>query len=215
MNYYKLNKLLNWITTIFFILNNILNWIFMKQFWIEYWIESILDKIQTLQCIELNQFGYRTGLVCVLVRCCTFRRTNKAILGRGYQNIAGSESECYLWETIGSRDLRKRVALPPLRHRRRSRGLQPLPVRFYLKATTQSGLRWIFIEIQISSSKQHVHSPQIYCSQGWLKRRSPLGSSSCLACLGLKCINFPQPAAVAESLTEFLSLTYSMKDALA
>ena len=152
--------------------------------------------------------------MCVLVRCGTFWRTNKAILGRGYQNIAGSESECYLWETIGWRDLRRRrkVYLPPPRHRRRSRGLQPLPVRFYLKAT-QSGLRWIFIEIQISS-KQHVLSPQIYCSQGWLKRRSPLGSSSCLACLGLKCINFPQPAAVAERLTEFLSLTYSMKDAL-
>ena len=60
MNYYKLNNLLNWITTIFFILNNILNWIFVKQFWIMFWIESILDKIQILNWISLGiGHGYR------------------------------------------------------------------------------------------------------------------------------------------------------------
>ena len=48
MYYFELNNLLNWITTKYFKLNNLLNWIFIKQFWIEYWIESTLGKIQTL-----------------------------------------------------------------------------------------------------------------------------------------------------------------------
>ena len=63
-----LNNLLNWITTfnlllnnsmnrimmIYFWLNNLLNWIFVKPIWIEYWIESILGKIQTLNWINLG-----------------------------------------------------------------------------------------------------------------------------------------------------------------
>ena len=41
-------------------LNNLLNWIFLKWFWIEYWIESILRKIQTLNWINLGiEQGYR------------------------------------------------------------------------------------------------------------------------------------------------------------
>ena len=40
-------------------MNNILNWIFLKWFWIEYWIESILHKIQTLNWINLGiEQGY-------------------------------------------------------------------------------------------------------------------------------------------------------------
>ena len=40
-------------------MNNFLNWIFMKWFWIEYWIESILRKIQTLNWINLGiEQGY-------------------------------------------------------------------------------------------------------------------------------------------------------------
>ena len=31
-----------------------MNWIFMKWFWIEYWIESILSEIQTLNWINLG-----------------------------------------------------------------------------------------------------------------------------------------------------------------
>ena len=77
--------------------------------------------------------------------------------------------------------------LPPPLLRGQSHGLQPLPVKwkFHLKAG-QSAVLWIFIEILGGSN----HSPQIYYSRGWLKHRSPSGSSSCLACLGLKCINF-------------------------
>ena len=42
-----------------FELNNLLNWIFMKWFWIEYWIESILSEIQTLNWINLGiEQGY-------------------------------------------------------------------------------------------------------------------------------------------------------------
>ena len=50
----ELNYLLNWITTIIFELNNCLNWILGNQYWIEYWIESNFDEIQTLNWIVLG-----------------------------------------------------------------------------------------------------------------------------------------------------------------
>ena len=92
----------------------------------------------------------------------------------------------YLSKRIQHR-CKKSMYLPPPLLRGQSHGLQPLPVKwkFHLKAG-QSAVLWIFIEILGSSN----HSPQIYYSRGWLKHRSPSGSSSCLACLGLKCINF-------------------------
>ena len=51
-----------------FELNKLLNWIFMIQLWIEYWIESILGKIQTLNWINLGiEQGY-APLKVILVR---------------------------------------------------------------------------------------------------------------------------------------------------
>ena len=41
MNHFELNNIIYWITTDCLKFNNILNWIFMKWFWIKYWIESI------------------------------------------------------------------------------------------------------------------------------------------------------------------------------
>ena len=57
-----------------FELNKLLNWIFMIQLWIEYWIESILGKIQTLNWINLgieqgypkSSNGLNLPLVCLL-----------------------------------------------------------------------------------------------------------------------------------------------------
>ena len=39
----ELNRLLNWITKVYFELNNSLNWILGKQYWIKNWIESFLN----------------------------------------------------------------------------------------------------------------------------------------------------------------------------
>ena len=47
-----------------FELNKLLNWIFMIQLWIEYWIESILGKIQTLNWINLGiEQGYPVHII--------------------------------------------------------------------------------------------------------------------------------------------------------
>ena len=51
----SLNNHLNWITIVYFELNNSSNSIFGKQYWIENWIESFRQNSN----IQLNQIGYK------------------------------------------------------------------------------------------------------------------------------------------------------------
>ena len=61
---------MNWISTIDFELNNLLNWIFLKSFWIKYWIESILSEIQTLNWIKLGiGHGYDNRTKKIAINC--------------------------------------------------------------------------------------------------------------------------------------------------